>query len=265
MTRTSRVADPRAGSAADEGTLRALEFGAIVEQLAALTAFEPSRELALATVPGPDAVHVGLLQDQTDEADRLLADQAQACIGGARDIRAALERAGRGGRLTPAELLEVGETLDATDRFGTRLKTWRGPHLSACATISTRRRSWRPGLRRSLDEGGELLDTASPELAAIRKRLRTAQDRVRERLNAMLRSSSDRRHHRRGDRDGPRRALRHPDPRRGQGPGEGDRPRPERVGSHAVRRAADRRRAEQQLDGGDAGRSSARRSASSTC
>src|SRR6185503_13085700 len=74
--------------------------------------------------------HVGLLQDQTDEADRLLADQAQTSIGGARDIRAALERAGRGGRLTPAELLEVGETLDATDRFATRLKAWRGPHLS---------------------------------------------------------------------------------------------------------------------------------------
>ena len=44
-------------------------------------------------------------------------------------------------------------------------------------------------IARSLDEAGELLDSASSELAAIRKRLRTAQDRVRERLNAMLRSS----------------------------------------------------------------------------
>ena len=41
-----------------------------------------------------------------------------------------------------------------------------------------------------MDEAGEILDSASAELAAIRKRLRTAQDRVRERLNTMLRSST---------------------------------------------------------------------------
>jgi DNA mismatch repair protein MutS2 len=191
MTRTSPPApDPETGSAADAGTLRALEFDAIVEQLAGQTAFEPSRELALATLPVADATHVGLLQDQTDEAERLLADQDQASIGGARDIRAALERAGRGGRLTPAELLEVGETLDATERFATRLKVWRGPHLSEVRDQLDPAPELAARIARSIDEGGEILDTASQELAAIRKRLRTAQDRVRERLNAMLRSSS---------------------------------------------------------------------------
>jgi DNA mismatch repair protein MutS2 len=47
----------------------------------------------------------------------------------------------------------------------------------------------RQRIGRSVDESGEVLDTASAELAAIRKRLRTAQDRVRERLNAMLHSA----------------------------------------------------------------------------
>ncbi|HET8777874.1 MAG TPA: endonuclease MutS2, partial [Candidatus Limnocylindria bacterium] len=120
MTRTSPAADAT-GSAADAGTLRALEFAAIVEQLAGLTSFAPSRELAEQVLPMADPVHVGLLQDQTDEADRLLSEQAQASIGGARDIRGALERASRGGRLTPAELLEIGETLVATERFAARL------------------------------------------------------------------------------------------------------------------------------------------------
>ncbi len=154
------------------------------------TSFEPSRELALATEPVADATHVGLLQDQTDEADRLLADQAQASIGGARDIRGALERAGRGGRLTPDELLEVGETLEATERFATRLKAWRGPHLSEVRDLLDPAPELASRIARSIDEGGEILDSASAELAAIRKRLRTAQDRVRERLNAMLRSKS---------------------------------------------------------------------------
>jgi DNA mismatch repair protein MutS2 len=188
MTRTSPAAEV-AGTAADAGTLRALEFAAIVEQLAALTSFGPSRELAEQTLPVADAVHVGLLQDQTDEADRLLSEQAQATIGGARDIRPALERASRGGRLTAADLLEIGETLVATDRFAARLSTWRGPHLSDVRDDLDPAPGLAQRIGRSVDESGELLDTASAELGAIRKRMRTAQDRVRERLNAMLRSS----------------------------------------------------------------------------
>ena len=68
MTRISPVAEAATGVAADPGSLRALEYAAIVERLAGLTAFEPSRELARALEPVADAVHVGLLQDQTDEA-----------------------------------------------------------------------------------------------------------------------------------------------------------------------------------------------------
>jgi DNA mismatch repair protein MutS2 len=189
MTPTSPAAEPlAAGAAADGGTLRAIEFGAVVDMLAALTAFAPSREMAEASLPMSDAVLVGLLQDQTDEAAQLLDEQAQATIGGARDLRASLERAGRGGRLTPQELLDVGETLHATQRFGARLRDWRGRHLAEVRDDLDEAPELRARIERSIDEAGEILDTASPELASARKRLRTAQDRVRERLNAMLRS-----------------------------------------------------------------------------
>ena len=190
MTRTSPAVDPAAGAAADAGTLRALEFSAIVEQLATLTSFEPSRELAFGTLPQADAIHVGLLQDQTDEADQLLAEQAQATIGGVRDIRGAIERASRGGRLTAAELLDIGETLVATERFAARLKAWRAPHLSGVRDELDPAPDLAQRIGRSIDDSGELLDSASAELGAIRKRLRTAQDRVRERLNSMLRSTA---------------------------------------------------------------------------
>jgi DNA mismatch repair protein MutS2 len=131
MTPTAPAAEPAAGAAADAGTLRALEFAAIVEQLASLTAFGPSRELAEASLPLADAKHVGLLQDQTDEATRLLAEQSQATIGGARDVRKALQRASRGGRLAPGDLLDIAETLRATAGFAARLSEWRGTHLAS--------------------------------------------------------------------------------------------------------------------------------------
>ncbi len=175
--------------AADDGTLRALEFAAVVEALAELTSFEPSRELALGTAPIADAVHVGLLHDQTDEAARLLDAQAQASIGGARDVRAALDRASRGGRLTPADLLDVGATLDATAGFMTRLATWSEPQLSGIRDELDGAPELRARIARSIDEAGEILDSASNELATQRRRLRTTQERVRERLNAMLRST----------------------------------------------------------------------------
>jgi DNA mismatch repair protein MutS2 len=189
MTRTAPDAEPAPGAGADAGTLRALEFAAIVEELAALTAFAPSRELAEASLPVADPAHVALLQEQTDEAARLLDDQAQATIGGARDIRAALERARRGGRLTAAELLDIAETARATALFAGRLQSWRGRHLAEVRDALDPAPVLRERIERSIDEAGEILDSASSELAAIRKRLRTAQDRVRERLNSMLRSA----------------------------------------------------------------------------
>ena len=182
-------AEPAAGAAADAATLRALEFAAIASELAARTAFAPSRELAEATLPMADATLVGLLQEQTDEATKLIEDQAQAGIGGARDIRAPLERARRGGRLAAPELLDIGETLRAAGSLGQRLAGWRGRHLAELAEALADIPALRERIERSVDDAGEVLDSASSELAAIRKRLRTAQDRVRERLNAMLRSS----------------------------------------------------------------------------
>lgn len=189
MTPTSHEPEPGTGAAADAGTLRALEFAAVVDELATLTSFEPARELAMASQPLADAAHVALLQDQTDEAHRLLSEQAQASIGGARDIRGPLERAARGGRLTPEELLDVGETLRATGRFADRLTAWRGPHMVDVRAELVAAPELAERIARSVDESGELLDSASVELGAIRKRMRAAQDRVRERLNAMLRSS----------------------------------------------------------------------------
>jgi DNA mismatch repair protein MutS2 len=191
MNRTSPDPDsPAAGAAADPGTLRALEFGEIVARLAALTAFAPSRELAEATLPSADAALVALLNDQTDEAANLVERQPQAGVGGARDIRVPLQRAARGGRLAPLELFDIGVTLYAVGQLRAQLSGPRGPRLAALREALNEVLELRERIERSIDEGGEILDTASPELGAIRRRMRQAQDRVRERLNAMLRDTN---------------------------------------------------------------------------
>ncbi|HJT63612.1 MAG TPA: endonuclease MutS2, partial [Candidatus Limnocylindria bacterium] len=183
MTRTSRAADP------DPSSLRVLEFGAITEQLAARTAFAPSRELAEVLLPVGDAVHVGLLQDQTDEAVRLLELHPDATIGGARDVRGPLKRAKRGGRLAPAELLDIAGTAHAIEQFRRRVARWPGPQLGAIRDDLEPVPDLREQIERSIDPTGEILDGASSALKTVRRRMRVAQERLRERLNAMLRSS----------------------------------------------------------------------------
>jgi DNA mismatch repair protein MutS2 len=183
MTRSSRAPDP------DPASLRALEFAAIAERLAARTAFAPSRELAEASLPVGDAVHVGLLHDQTDEAARLVEVHPDATIGGARDIRAALKRARRGGRLSPAELLDVAGTLHAIEQFRRRLARWTGRQLVGVRDELEPVPALEAQIDRSIDPSGELLDSASTALKTARRKTRVAQERLRERLNGMLRSA----------------------------------------------------------------------------
>ncbi len=112
------------------------------------------------TLPSGDAVLVGIWQDQTDEAARLLDEQAQASIGGARDIRAALERARRGGRLVATDLLDIAETCRAADLLRSRLASWRRPHLAEVREDLDPAPALRERIERSVDESGEVLDTA---------------------------------------------------------------------------------------------------------
>ena len=76
------------------------------------------------------------------EAARLLDDQAQA--GYRRCARHARLRSSgpvAAGRLTPAELIEIADTLEATGRFEARLGVAE-PTSPPCARSSTPRRSW---------------------------------------------------------------------------------------------------------------------------
>src|SRR6476660_9924390 len=88
----------------DARSIALLEFPAVRTRLADKTSLPPSRRL-----------------DETDQARSLLQDRAGVGIGSAHDIEPWIGRAVRGGRLDPAQFLEVAETLDATARLQTSL------------------------------------------------------------------------------------------------------------------------------------------------
>src|SRR6476646_2170031 len=170
----------------DQRSATLLEFPAIRARLAAATSFPPSRRLADAREPtaDPDIVARGL--DETDQARALIEERPGIGIGAARDIGPAIERAARGGRLEPAQFLEVADTLDATARLATMLADERRPLLRDLGRELHALPALRSTLARSFDPVGELLDTASPRLGGLRSAVRVAYDRLRRRLDSLV-------------------------------------------------------------------------------
>jgi DNA mismatch repair protein MutS2 len=94
--------------------------------------------------------------------------------------------AGGGGGLSPAQFVELAETLDAAARLQTALTDDRRPLLRELGRALHPVPALRSTLARSFDPAGELLDTASPRLGALRAAVRVAYDRLRRRLDALV-------------------------------------------------------------------------------
>ncbi len=170
----------------DQRSIELLEFPAIRARLAAATSFGPSRLLADALEPSNDPVLVARSLDETDQTRALLEEHPGLGIGAAHDIGPAVERAARGGRLEPAQFLEIATTLDATSRLATLLADERRPLLRELGRDLHALPALRSTLARSFDPVGELLDTASPRLGGLRSAVRVAYDRLRRRLDALV-------------------------------------------------------------------------------
>ena len=178
----------------DPRSAELLELSAVRERLAGMTSFAGGRALALALAPSAEPSEVADRAAETEEALRLR-DLGVGGPGGAFDVRDAATAAARDAALDAEALSEVLATarvhIEAREAVGAREET--APRLAAALAapdLGAVRRV-EAALERALDPGGGLLDTASPELASIRKRLaaarREASDLLRE-LAVRLRS-----------------------------------------------------------------------------
>ncbi len=170
----------------DQRSITLLEFPLVRARLAEATSFPPSRRLAETLDPSDDPVIVARGLDETDQARSLLAERPGVGIGAAHDIGPAIERAVRGGRLEPAQFLEIAETLDATARLATALSDERRALLRDLGRELHALPALRSTLARTFDPVGELLDTASPRLGGLRAAVRVAYDRLRRRLDSLV-------------------------------------------------------------------------------
>jgi len=163
-----------------------LEYPQIRTRLAAYASFPPSRRIAEALEPSDEPLVVARRLDETDEVRHLLSERPEVGVGGAKDIVAPVERAARGGRLEPGELLAVADTLVAAGRLADSLRSESRPLLHDLYRDIKPLPSLRTRLELSIDPAGELLDSASPALGGLRRAVRLAYERLRTRLDQLI-------------------------------------------------------------------------------
>jgi len=172
----------------DTHALRVLEFDAIRQQLAALASCTLGQERALAVVPSDHLLQVQARLDETTECRNLLEAKGSLPLGGITDIRPHLRQAEIGSVLDARALLDVLSVAQASRGLKLFLQKMADayPLLASIAGGLGQFPALESEITGTLSPGGQVLDSASPDLARIRSRQKTAQSRMTERLSAIV-------------------------------------------------------------------------------
>ncbi|MCH8222355.1 MAG: Smr/MutS family protein [Chloroflexi bacterium] len=168
-----------------------LEFDRVLGMLAGHTRFSLSRELAMGTVPAwllPDVLR---LQDETAEARLLLDTAGDIGLGGLRDPIALLRRAGLDGVLRGEELTNIASALDGVQAAAVAVRSMSGevPLMNAIADRIGNFTSEVEEISSAIGDSGEVLDSASPALGRLRRRVATSYNRLLGSLEKITASS----------------------------------------------------------------------------
>ena len=175
-----------------ERTLRVLEFTRIREMLAEGALTEAGAEKCKALEPADDLASARALQEETEEAAVILQYTGGHPMTAFPDIRPALAICEKGGSLSAGMLLNVAELLRASRAARDALVTDREntPVLKTKAEGLFTARNIEKDITDAIISEDEIADRASSELMNIRRHLRGAQDRIRDKLNQMIRSAA---------------------------------------------------------------------------
>ena len=175
-----------------EKSLNTLELPIVLEMLAAEAVTEGGKEACLALRPSGDKLEVKTRLCETSAAKEMMVVRGSPSLSGIKDIRPSLSRADLGGSLNTTELLNIARVLQCArlvkgyvsdDKVG---KT-SIDHLFAALHAN---RFLEEKISSSIVGEDEIADSASSELANIRRKIRAAGARVRECLQKIISSPS---------------------------------------------------------------------------
>ena len=171
-----------------ERTLRVLEFTKIRDRLAEKALTSLGAEKCQELVPSCNLPEISLWQQETEEATVILQYMGSHPMIYFADVRPFLSLAEKGGTLSPKALLNVAELLRASRTARDALDTEREntPLLKRRAQRLVTLRNVEQDITDAILSEEEIADRASSELMNIRRHLRGATERIKEKLNQMV-------------------------------------------------------------------------------
>jgi DNA mismatch repair protein MutS2 len=176
-----------------ERTLRVLEYDKVIRRLAEKATSSLGYNLAMKVSPETDMGSITLLLKETSEARRILSSGERLPMGGIHDIYDLVSMAAIGRVLSAEDLFAIGTTLEAVSRLR---ETFKGreeeyPFLfRRVSELALFPKIWRE-ISSAIGPAGEVLDSASPRLHSVRSQIRTLQNRIKDRLDSMIRSGEN--------------------------------------------------------------------------
>lgn len=170
-----------------------LEFDKVLGILAGYTSFSAGEELARNLQPTTDEYFARQWQAETSEARLLLDTHTGITIGSTHDVRRACDNAERGFTLPSEQLQQISNTIAAARNLKRSLLKVEEefPLLSGIAYLIEDCPGIVSAINATIDERGQVLDSASPKLAKIRSELRVVHGRIQDKLQKLLNSSQN--------------------------------------------------------------------------
>lgn len=171
--------------------LRALELDKILEKAAERTSCDESRDTMLSLRPSNQLDRVQKMLTETSDAHSLCGRFGSPSFGGLTDISDSVRRCKTGASLSSSELLEIARVLHVLRT----LKDWKKRSEGTKSSLDRYFESIVPSkyledkITGAILSEDEIADSASPELAAIRRKIRLTSSRARDTLDKMIRSS----------------------------------------------------------------------------
>ncbi len=179
-----------------EKSLQKLEYDKILAQLANYAGFALSREKILELQPSIYEQEAKQNLAETDEAREILRLYPAFTLGALWDIRAPLKHLEIGGILEAENLLHIADFCRAVRQTKSFFSELKGnyPQMSSIGHSLMILKSVESAVEKSIGADGQILDHASERLAQLRRRMRQASERVRERLDNLIRNPNTNRY-----------------------------------------------------------------------
>ena len=172
-----------------EKSMATLELPRVLELLSGCAVTDEGRERARELRPMDDIDDVKRAQEETTAAVKLLVLRGTPGFAGIKPVSASLQRADMGGSLNTRELLEIAAVLRAARTaadYGAGEEKTPISHLFCALTTN---RFLEDTITNSIVGEDELADSASPELASIRRHMRATESKVRDILQKLISSN----------------------------------------------------------------------------